>query len=137
MPHSIPHFGRLRWAFAISEDAIPGTIVGQVQGNEMPHSKRDYCKKFLKIGSRNARYAIVSEHKADWPFSVDSNTGNIFLKSRLDREKVPQYHFIVETASSSTPTLGYDRPFHTFSIVTVTVVDVNDNPPTFLTTYET
>jgi hypothetical protein len=111
LSHNVPHFGRLRWTFAISEDAIPGTVIGQI--SEFPHS------------SRNVRYSITSEHKEALPFSLDATSGNLVLKQALDREKIAQYHFVVEVASTSTLTLGFDKPFHSFAIGSVTVVDVN------------
>ncbi|XP_028977046.2 protocadherin Fat 3 [Esox lucius] len=59
-------------------------------------------------------------------FSIDSKTGWITTLSVLDHETIPSYTFVV---------LAYDRgeqlQLTSTTVITVTVADVNDNPPRF------
>ena len=66
------------------------------------------------IGSRDAAF-----------FRIDSNTGVINTRRRLDRESQELYHLQVEARDKGTPSLS------STTRVTVIVEDVNDNAPVF------
>ena len=58
-------------------------------------------------------------------FLIDSLSGSITVKSKLDRETYAQYSLTVEAADSGVPSLSSSV------VVTVMIGDVNDNPPMF------
>jgi len=60
------------------------------------------------------------------PFAVDPVTGVIRATASVDRELKAVYRFRVTAADSGTPT-----PFTSTVLVTVNVVDVNDENPQF------
>eukprot|EP00794_Sanderia_malayensis_P020074 gene20074-22044_t len=69
-------------------------------------------------------YSLV--HGADGKFKIDRDTGSIHIASSLDRENKSSYSIVVMASDKSvTPLLGFAR-------VTVAVLDINDNKPSFL-----
>ena len=69
-------------------------------------------------------YSIVNPD-ASLPFWIDSNTGDIKVKSELDREKQESYSFVVKARDQGTPVLSDT------ATVYMTIRDVNDNAPVF------
>ncbi|XP_074118991.1 cadherin EGF LAG seven-pass G-type receptor 2 isoform X4 [Sminthopsis crassicaudata] len=61
----------------------------------------------------------------DFPFTINNGTGWISVAAELDREEVDFYSFGVEARDHGTP------PLTASASVSVTVLDVNDNNPTF------
>lgn len=59
------------------------------------------------------------------PFGIDSQTGDLYLTQKLDRETVDRYVFHVKAEDKGVP------PKSSQAKVTVTVGDINDNPPKF------
>lgn len=69
-------------------------------------------------------YSIVNPDNT-LPFWIDSTTGDIKVKSELDREKQDSYSFVVKAKDQGTPVLS-----DTASVF-LTIRDVNDNAPVF------
>ena len=63
---------------------------------------------------------------ADGHFSVDERTGVIALKKPLDREARAVYELKARASDRGSP-----RRLSSLSRVTVSVLDINDNPPVF------
>eukprot|EP00071_Canis_lupus_P052232 XP_537042.2 cadherin EGF LAG seven-pass G-type receptor 2 isoform X1 [Canis lupus familiaris] len=61
----------------------------------------------------------------DFPFAINNGTGWISVAAELDREEVDFYSFGVEARDHGTPVLTASAS------VSVTILDVNDNNPTF------
>ncbi|XP_031231049.1 cadherin EGF LAG seven-pass G-type receptor 2 isoform X1 [Mastomys coucha] len=61
----------------------------------------------------------------DFPFTINNGTGWISVTAELDREEVDFYSFGVEARDHGTPALTASAS------VSVTILDVNDNNPTF------
>ncbi|MBV94487.1 Cadherin EGF LAG seven-pass G-type receptor 2, partial [Eschrichtius robustus] len=61
----------------------------------------------------------------DFPFTINNGTGWISVAAELDREEVDFYSFGVEARDHGTPALTASAS------VSVTILDVNDNNPTF------
>ncbi|XP_031823068.1 cadherin EGF LAG seven-pass G-type receptor 2 isoform X1 [Sarcophilus harrisii] len=61
----------------------------------------------------------------DFPFTINNGTGWISVAAELDREEVDFYSFGVEARDHGTP------PLTASASVSVTILDVNDNNPTF------
>lgn len=59
-------------------------------------------------------------------FSVDKATGIIILEHPLDRELQPSYNITVKASDQSIM-----QTLSSFATVTITVLDINDNPPVF------
>lgn len=73
------------------------------------------------------RYSIVSGNRRD-TFHVDTITGALYLRKRLDYEDISVYVLNVSAYDNGNPRLSSTLAFH------VTVLDCNDNPPQFPTT---
>ncbi|XP_013393116.1 protein dachsous [Lingula anatina] len=73
----------------------------------------------------NVTYSIVSGD-VDHHFALDSNTGLLTISSILDREREEQYILNVSATDHGSPS----RHSAT-QLVTIQVIDVNDNPPKF------
>ena len=67
-------------------------------------------------------YSLV---ETNLPFGINSEDGDLFLTKKLDREKVDRYVFHVRAEDRGNP------PKSNRATVTVTVGDINDNPPRF------
>nr|XP_020652661.1 cadherin EGF LAG seven-pass G-type receptor 1 isoform X2 [Pogona vitticeps] len=60
-----------------------------------------------------------------FPFQINNSTGWITVSAELDRETVENYHFGVEARDQGVPVMTSSAS------VSITVLDVNDNSPTF------
>nr|XP_008177211.2 cadherin EGF LAG seven-pass G-type receptor 1 isoform X4 [Chrysemys picta bellii] len=60
-----------------------------------------------------------------FPFQINNSTGWITVSAELDRETVENYHFGVEARDHGMPVMTSSAS------VSITVLDVNDNNPTF------
>uniref|UniRef100_A0A8C3TL74 Cadherin EGF LAG seven-pass G-type receptor 1 n=1 Tax=Chelydra serpentina TaxID=8475 RepID=A0A8C3TL74_CHESE len=63
-----------------------------------------------------------------FPFQINNSTGWITVSAELDRETVENYHFGVEARDHGVPVMTSSAS------VAITVLDVNDNNPTFTET---
>uniref|UniRef100_A0A7N6ABA3 FAT atypical cadherin 3a n=1 Tax=Anabas testudineus TaxID=64144 RepID=A0A7N6ABA3_ANATE len=59
-------------------------------------------------------------------FSIDKSSGIVVLERVLDREVKPAYQIAVRASDQGSP-----RPLSSLVNVTITVLDINDNPPVF------
>ncbi|XP_037269642.2 protocadherin Fat 3 isoform X1 [Rhipicephalus microplus] len=111
-----PRFDQLHYKFKVLEN-IPGAIVGQVE----------LQTRTIRANSQ-MRYSIINTEVR--PFFNITKDGEIFTKVGLDREKRSKYTFTVM--------LEEKRPTTKVSVseVSVEVVDVNDEVPTFMQSYQ-
>lgn len=111
-----PRFDQLHYKFKVLEN-IPGAIVGQVE----------LQSRTIRANSQ-MRYSIINTEVR--PFFNITKDGEIFTKVGLDREKRSKYTFTVM--------LEEKRPTTKVSVseVSVEVVDVNDEIPTFMQSYQ-
>ncbi|TSK28143.1 Protocadherin Fat 2 [Bagarius yarrelli] len=108
-----PVFSRGDYNAEIAEDLEPGDTVIQVTAVDFDGPQNNLI-----------RYSIVSGDP--WKqFSIDPQTGHITVSSKLDREEITHYTLTVQAADEGQP------PLSSAVQVTVTVSDVNDNPPVF------
>lgn len=65
---------------------------------------------------------------ADDKFTIEERLGTVTVKTKIDREEADQYIFPVYVTDSSTfqSTTNFD-----VATVTISILDVNDNPPSF------
>ncbi|XP_061091766.1 protocadherin Fat 2 isoform X2 [Conger conger] len=108
-----PAFGLGDYSKEISEDISPGDTVMQVSADDLDGPLNNII-----------HYSIASGDP-ERQFGIDPRSGEIRVIRRLDREEVTHYSLTVQAADSGHP------PLSTAVQVTVTVSDVNDNPPVF------
>ncbi|XP_071369391.1 protocadherin Fat 1-like, partial [Centroberyx affinis] len=108
-----PVFGRGDYSTEISEALTPGSLVMQVTASDQDGPVNSLL-----------RYSIVSGDSLQ-QFSIHPRSGEITVRTALDREEIPHYSLTVQAADEGDP------PLSAAVQVTVTVSDVNDNPPVF------
>ncbi|XP_053922020.1 protocadherin-23 [Cuculus canorus] len=106
-------FERSRYAFSVPEDAPEGCLIGTVKARGPPNS--------LEVVSYR-----ISSGDPHGRFSIDPQFGIIRTKNQLDHET---QSVVVLTIQSQ---LG-NSPVYSSTQVNISVIDVNDNPPVFLT----
>lgn len=116
----VPQFAQLHNLFAVSEDAPVGHRLGHLQiKNE---------NAFVTAGGVHYTLDTNIDAKQQQLFQIDKQTGEIVLRNKLDAEITTIHHFIVRASRVDDPRLS------TLALVSITVMDVNDVAPVFLTT---
>ncbi|XP_026136921.1 protocadherin Fat 2-like [Carassius auratus] len=108
-----PVFNCSSYSAVIAEDISPGDMVLQVRAVDLDGPPNNFIV-----------YSIVSGDPQQ-QFSIDPHTGHVTVRSTLDREEITHYSLTVQAADEGDP------PLSSAVQVTVTVSDVNDNPPMF------
>ncbi|KAJ8394032.1 hypothetical protein AAFF_G00053760 [Aldrovandia affinis] len=108
-----PTFRLGGYSAEISEDISPGDTVMQISADDLDGPLNNLV-----------HYSIVSGDPQR-QFGIDPRSGAIRALRGLDREEVTHYSLTVQAVD------GGDPPLSTAVQVTVTVSDVNDNPPIF------
>ncbi|XP_029556908.1 protocadherin gamma-C5 [Salmo trutta] len=97
----------------VREDAPVGTMVALISAKDLDSG--DNGKVSLRMSS-------------DYPFKLNPSFADhyaLVTHSTLDREKYPEYRIELEASDSGSPALT------SIKIITVDILDVNDNPPVF------
>ncbi len=106
-----PQFSNLPFSFTVSEDTpFPSPIVSIMASD--PDTGINSQIEFTLQGTT--------------VFSINSNTGLLSLNEPLDFETVQSYNFVVVATDFGSPRLSSQ------ATVSMAVVNVNDNPPTFI-----
>uniref|UniRef100_A0A3P8RV15 FAT atypical cadherin 2 n=1 Tax=Amphiprion percula TaxID=161767 RepID=A0A3P8RV15_AMPPE len=108
-----PAFERADYSTEVSEDLTPGSLVMKVTATDQDGPINNLL-----------RYSIVSGDLLQ-QFSIHPRSGEITVRTALDREETPHYSLTVQAADEGSP------PLSTAVHITITVSDVNDNPPVF------
>lgn len=103
--------------FSVSENLVPGTLVGIITAKATDSSR-----------TKDIIYSLDSSNNA---FAVDARSGRITTRLLLDRESLRKatggdYYIMRAEAVYNDTTIRRDS-----AIVIITVTDVNDNPPQF------
>uniref|UniRef100_A0A8C3B786 Cadherin domain-containing protein n=1 Tax=Cairina moschata TaxID=8855 RepID=A0A8C3B786_CAIMO len=106
-------FERSRYAFSVPEDAPEDSLVGTVRAKEPPDS--------VEVVSYR-----ISSGDPQGRFYIDPRFGIIRTKEKLDHETQSVVMLTVQSQ------LG-NSPVYSSTQVNISVIDVNDNPPVFLT----
>ncbi|XP_070557430.1 protocadherin Fat 4-like [Ptychodera flava] len=114
-----PVFQSTPYMVNISESTLPGTSVFQVLAIDSDYPAHPHGQ---------VRYSITGGN-ATGLFSVDEESGDVFVKGILDRETVDSYTLTI-TAADSTVVLGDSRS--STANLAVAIDDVNDNAPVCL-----
>ncbi|XP_058504924.1 protocadherin Fat 2 isoform X2 [Solea solea] len=108
-----PVFTRGVYTTEITEDLTPGSLVMKVTATDQDGPINNLL-----------RYSIVSGD-AQQQFTIHPRSGEITVRTAVDREEVPHYSLTVQAADEGNP------PLSSAILITITVADVNDNPPVF------
>ena len=73
----------------------------------------------------DVRYYIVSSHVPPAPFALGSRSGTLVSTASVDREQQSQYLLTIDVQDRGTP------PMQSTQILTVNILDINDNAPRF------
>lgn len=77
--------------------------------------------------NRKVRYTIIEDQPSSSPqFKITSDSGIVTLAKSLDRELIDRYNLTIEASDQGTPQLRNRTHLY------VNVLDVNDNPPEFV-----
>ncbi|KAM6428926.1 protocadherin-23 [Rhynochetos jubatus] len=106
-------FERSRYTFSVPEDAPEDSLIGTVKARE-PAGSLEVVSYRISSGDPHGR------------FSIDPQFGIIRTKKQLDHET---QSVVVLTVQSQ---LG-NSPVYSSTQVNISVIDINDNPPIFLT----
>ena len=113
-----PIFLGAPYNFSVSEAALGGAILGTLSATD------DDVTSNANIGGFR-----ITEGNEDGIFLLDSQSGILHLSSSngtlLNREMVDRYFLRVTVSDNGSP------PLSSAANITVTVMDVNDEPPTF------
>ncbi|XP_043475497.1 cadherin-23 [Leptopilina heterotoma] len=121
-----PIFTHKDYKIAILESVTPSKIILNVKATDMDSSNTEEEKK---RGYGEVRYSITGENAN--MFEINSINGNVQIvqNSSLDREKQSVVRFYI--IASDMPEGGVEQKT-TRALVTVDILDVNDNAPSFL-----
>lgn len=111
-----PIFTRTSYTSQVREDGIVGSPVVTVAAREGSSSGQ----------TDNIRYALSGLGANQ--FAINADTGRITVAQALDREYIPSYTLTVVATDRRVPPQSASVP------VIVTILDVNDNLPTFTST---
>ena len=106
-----PQFNNLPYFTKVLEDAEPGTTIFHLNVSDVDTDDI-------------LTFSIVNEQEAS-AFAVKENTGEVYLASGLDYERVPQHSVELQVSDSN-------NEHRARTMLTVIVEDANDNPPRFL-----
>ncbi|XP_069049414.1 protocadherin Fat 1 isoform X3 [Lepisosteus oculatus] len=108
-----PVFEQREYVATVSEDVAVGTRILQVFA-----ASRD-----IEVNAEIS-YSIISGNEHG-KFSIDSETGDIFVIESLDYEMSHEYYLTVEATDGGTPSLS------DVATVNINLTDINDNSPVF------
>lgn len=112
-----PSFNQDWYTFAVPEDAELRTIVGKIHATDSD------------LGlNRKIRYSLVTTTTSiagQNSFAIDPESGIVTVAKGLDRETVATFNLTISAIDLGTPALTSSV------VVTINVLDINDNPPQF------
>nr|CAD7199208.1 unnamed protein product [Timema douglasi] len=119
-----PRFLQVSYSGSVLESAAIGSLVLTNNSSPLALKARDDDSGLNSLLS----YDIVESLPRRF-FKIDPITGVIRTTLGLDYETTPEFHFSVKVFDSGHPQLSSD----TVARVRISVMDVNDNPPLFVT----
>ncbi|CAL4149728.1 unnamed protein product [Meganyctiphanes norvegica] len=112
-----PQFSMNNYVTTVSEDAPINSVVFKMAATDPD------------LGfSRKIRYSMVDS--ADDHFTIDNTEGIVMLSKSLDREIKNTYSITVQATDQGSP------PLASTAVLTISVSDINDNPPEFVQTVQ-
>ncbi|XP_076133414.1 cadherin EGF LAG seven-pass G-type receptor 3 [Alosa pseudoharengus] len=114
---NVPQFSKKRYVVPVREDVRPHTEILRVSASDED-----------KDANAAVHYNIISGNSRG-QFAIDSVTGEVQVVAALDYEAEREYTLRVRAQDNGRPPLSNNT-----GIVSVQVIDVNDNPPIFVST---
>ena len=111
-----PEFEVSEYAMSIQENQNSGTTVTEVYANDDDEGS-----------NADIRYSILNSGPPNDVFAINSRSGSITTRTRLDREKLAQYTLIINAVDQGTN----PGQLNSTTRIVITVDDVNDNYPQF------
>lgn len=115
-----PYWHQSTYNFEISEEATAGAFIGQVSAFDIDSKSEGSNSDLL--------YNITGTPEAIQVFRINKTSGQIYLKSSIDREKKEQYELQIEVRDQGLP---HPLTSEEKALVIVKVLDINDNRPIF------
>ncbi|KAG8002320.1 Protocadherin Fat 3 [Nibea albiflora] len=109
-----PIFTLSQYTASVYEDTTPKALLTRIQAIDPDEAGP----------GRMVTYSLANS--AGGSFSIDKASGIVVLERILDREVQPAYQITVHASD-----LGQPVPCSSLVNVTITVLDINDNPPVF------
>ncbi|KAK6493966.1 protocadherin-23-like [Huso huso] len=119
-----PQFMQATFQVSVSEAAAVGSTVLYLSASDQDFSHENYYLDYSIFGGNEQnRFCIeTSVLQADDEYKT---VGKLVLCNPLDRENTMNYTLVVVASDRGTP------PLNASAVVSVTVIDANDNPPVF------
>ncbi|KAJ8410896.1 hypothetical protein AAFF_G00188530 [Aldrovandia affinis] len=108
-----PAFSAAHYTASVYENTATKALLTRLQANDPDEGV-----------NRKVVYSLVDS--ADGFFSIDKSSGIVVLEKLLDRELQPSYNVTVQASDQ-----GAAVKLSSLVNLTITVLDVNDNPPVF------
>ncbi|XP_069123032.1 cadherin-23-like isoform X3 [Argopecten irradians] len=115
----VPEFSNLRYKASVAENATIGVTVSKVTATDPDNGPGGT----VSYSMQPVAQAADSEYKN--AFRIDPNNGEIIVNSPLDYEKHNFYEFVITAVD------GLGKPCKDNADFVVTIVDVQDTPPSF------
>ncbi|XP_033953236.1 protocadherin Fat 3a isoform X2 [Pseudochaenichthys georgianus] len=109
-----PIFTSTHYTASVYEDTAPKALLTRIQAIDPDEAGP----------GRMVAYSL--SESAGGSFSIDKSSGIVVLERILDREVQPAYQIVVHASDQGSP-----LPLSSLVNVTITVLDINDNPPVF------
>ncbi|KAG8191614.1 hypothetical protein JTE90_018546 [Oedothorax gibbosus] len=109
---NVPQFTLPIFIVAVNEDVPVGSLISKVHAVDKDLGD-----------SRKITYSFMNNHFGQ--FEINSKTGIVRLKRPLDRETESDYNLTVQATDHGIP------PLSSNVLLSIRVLDVNDNPPEF------
>lgn len=114
------------YSFRLVENETPGgTLIGTVTARDMDATPPNNRIQYSFVASTTTGGGLLPMRTWE-QFVLDSDTGDIYIRSALDREQQSVYVVKVTAFDAGRPT-----PMTSSAMVTIHVDDVNDNDPSF------
>lgn len=120
----VPLFTMAIYTFTISENASVGENLFTFSVNDQGRNHQGTNVVYSIIGGNNDNKFYVKKLLFGPEYS-DQTIGNLVLRSTLDREKCSSYKLLILAADHRAAHLN------STATVSITILDVNDNPPVF------
>ncbi|XP_049536500.1 protein dachsous [Anopheles darlingi] len=128
-----PIFEKSEYAIKVIESTPSNSQILQVSatdadtGNNARLTYKIHGEDYQRTGKSTGQLAAPDEHVSEI-FGIFPNSGWIYLRTRLDREVKERYNITVIVSDNGVPTLTATAH------VLVTILDANDNSPSFAKT---
>lgn len=109
-----PEFDNAHAFFRVQENTAPGTIVGHVTAHDADSGENGRISYYIVRGNLFGT------------FGVDTTSGAIFVSRPVDYEECASYSIQIRATDSNTV-----NPMSSIINVNISIVDINDNAPTF------